>query len=101
MLIVCISIGVVSGLELLPLVYPFYAGQANFIGIPENRGVGLFFWIREVMLFMDVVNMFQTFMATSPLITLILVVLSIIGGSIGLIIGIRRFPGQTDDKWLE
>ena len=99
MLAVCIILGLVSSFELVPLMYPFFAGEANYFGIPENRGVGLFFWSHDIMLFMDVIYIFQS--VTSPLITMTLIVISILGGSIGLIIGIRMFPSPIDDKWLK
>ena len=87
--------GLFSGFELVPLLYPFMALGIPWVGVPEIRRVGLVFGHPDFVLFAESIH-FQSF---SLIIVSVLLAASIIGAVLGVFLGIRFRGSDTDTPW--
>ena len=90
-----VVLGLLSGFEIAPLIYPLMVIQIPWVGIPEIRRIGLVFGHPDVVLFAESIN-FQSF---SLVMMSILVVVSVIGAIIGIYLGSRYRGRDIDAPW--
>jgi hypothetical protein len=90
-----IIIGIIGGLELIPLVYPLYAARPpDWVGLPEYRPIAIYLVGPTIKIYQEVVLMTYT----SLFVISILSIVSIVGVMIGQVIGARKM--KRGDIWL-
>ena len=94
-LTVGVVLGLLSGFEVAPLLFPLMVIQIPWVGIPEIRRVGLVLGHPDLVLFAESIH-FQSF---SLIMGSILVTVSIIGVILGVYLGIRFRRPDVDAPW--
>ncbi len=90
-----IAMGLLSGLEIAPLLYPFMILRIPWVGVPEIRRVGLAFGHPDLVLFSESIH-FQSF---SLIMMSILILASIVGTIMGVYLGRRYSGSDVETPW--
>ncbi|MFX1580542.1 MAG: hypothetical protein ACFFBJ_12905 [Promethearchaeota archaeon] len=96
-MLVGLVLGILAGLEVLPLLYPLMIVRIPWVGVPEIRRIGLAFGHQDLVLFAESIH-FQSFSFTM---FSILVVVSIAGAIIGGYLGIKSRGTDFTSPWQE
>ena len=94
-LVIGVAMGLIAGLEIVPLLYPFMIVQIPWVGVPEIRRIGLSLIMPDYVLLDESVH----FLSYSFTFTSMLLVLSVLGAVIGIIVGKRYRPSEIDSPW--
>ena len=87
--------GLVAGLEIVPLLYPFMIVQIPWVGVPEIRRIGISLISPDYVLLEESIH----FLSYSFTFTSILLVVSVLGSIIGVFVGKRYRPSDIDSPW--
>ncbi len=90
-----LGLGLLGGLEIAPLMYPFMVTEISWVGVPEIRRVGLSFTFPDIVLFQESIY-FQSY---SLIMLSFLIAIGILGVILGILLGIKYRASDASSPW--